>query len=228
MTEHVVTRWFRPPELMLCPDGLYTYAVDMWSCGCILGEMLGRYVIYRNMIRYLWSPFVVQCAALWLRSSANRNDRLAVRFTMFDRLKLSIKIHIARSSMCYSFIEIAELNWVTEDRPSTVSCISCTTCSLSPSLSVRVCQCICVSECVFLCLCVWSSTRVTVLYRASCAVCSDSVLYVSIFWSCHLLGSQDAYLSLYCHVHHAYTALATTTVIFSRSRYPNIWPYPLC
>jgi serine/threonine protein kinase len=42
MTEHVVTRWFRPPELMLCPDGLYTYAVDMWSCGCILGEMLGR------------------------------------------------------------------------------------------------------------------------------------------------------------------------------------------
>jgi serine/threonine protein kinase len=44
MTEHVVTRWFRPPELMLCPDGLYTYAVDMWSCGCILGEMLGRYV----------------------------------------------------------------------------------------------------------------------------------------------------------------------------------------
>jgi serine/threonine protein kinase len=45
MTEHVVTRWFRPPELMLCPDGLYTYAVDMWSCGCILGEMLGRYVV---------------------------------------------------------------------------------------------------------------------------------------------------------------------------------------
>ena len=43
MTEHVVTRWFRPPELMLCPDGLYTYAVDMWSCGCILGEMLGRW-----------------------------------------------------------------------------------------------------------------------------------------------------------------------------------------
>ena len=43
MTEHVVTRWYRPCELMLCPDGLYTYAVDLWSCGCILGEMLGRY-----------------------------------------------------------------------------------------------------------------------------------------------------------------------------------------
>jgi serine/threonine protein kinase len=40
MTEHVVTRWYRPPELMLCPDGLYTYAVDMWSVGTLL-----RYVI---------------------------------------------------------------------------------------------------------------------------------------------------------------------------------------
>ncbi|KAG5187265.1 kinase-like domain-containing protein [Tribonema minus] len=42
MTEHVVTRWYRPPELMLCPDGLYTYAVDLWSVGCIFAELLGR------------------------------------------------------------------------------------------------------------------------------------------------------------------------------------------
>eukprot|EP00936_MAST-01D_sp_MAST-1D-sp1_P002094 g2094.t1 len=42
MTEHVVTRWYRPPELMLSPDGLYTSAVDVWSCGCIFAEMLGR------------------------------------------------------------------------------------------------------------------------------------------------------------------------------------------
>ena len=42
MTEHVVTRWYRSPELMLCPDGLYSFPVDVWSCGCILAEMLGR------------------------------------------------------------------------------------------------------------------------------------------------------------------------------------------
>ncbi|CAM9812898.1 unnamed protein product [Ascophyllum nodosum] len=42
MTEHVVTRWYRPPELMLCPDGLYGYAVDVWSIGCIFAELLGR------------------------------------------------------------------------------------------------------------------------------------------------------------------------------------------
>ena len=55
MTEHVVTRWYRPPELMLCPDGLYDYAVDMWSCGCIFGEMLGRRPLFpgKNFIHQL-------------------------------------------------------------------------------------------------------------------------------------------------------------------------------
>jgi len=42
MTEHVVTRWYRPPELMLCADGNYTAAVDTWSVGCIFAELLGR------------------------------------------------------------------------------------------------------------------------------------------------------------------------------------------
>lgn len=42
MTDHVVTRWYRPPELMLQPDGYYNGAVDMWSIGCIFAEMLGR------------------------------------------------------------------------------------------------------------------------------------------------------------------------------------------
>jgi serine/threonine protein kinase len=32
----------RSPLPRLCPDGLYSYPVDIWSCGCILAEMLGR------------------------------------------------------------------------------------------------------------------------------------------------------------------------------------------
>jgi serine/threonine protein kinase len=55
MTEHVVTRWYRPPELMLCPDGLYTYAVDLWSAGCILAELLGRKPLFpgKNFVHQL-------------------------------------------------------------------------------------------------------------------------------------------------------------------------------
>lgn len=42
LTRHVVTRWYRAPELMLNPDGLYSAAVDLWSVGCIFGELLSR------------------------------------------------------------------------------------------------------------------------------------------------------------------------------------------
>mmetsp|Transcript_42494 Transcript_42494/g.136317 ORF Transcript_42494/g.136317 Transcript_42494/m.136317 type:complete len:374 (+) Transcript_42494:402-1523(+) len=41
MTEYVVTRWYRAPELLLSCDE-YTAAIDVWSVGCILAELLGR------------------------------------------------------------------------------------------------------------------------------------------------------------------------------------------
>ena len=41
MMEYVVTRWYRAPELLLnCSE--YTQAIDMWSVGCIFGEMVTR------------------------------------------------------------------------------------------------------------------------------------------------------------------------------------------
>lgn len=40
LTKHVVTRWYRAPELPLNNDGVYDIAIDMWSTGCILAEML--------------------------------------------------------------------------------------------------------------------------------------------------------------------------------------------
>ncbi|URD96319.1 mitogen-activated protein kinase [Musa troglodytarum] len=41
MTEYVVTRWYRAPELLLnCSE--YTAAIDIWSVGCILGEIVTR------------------------------------------------------------------------------------------------------------------------------------------------------------------------------------------
>lgn len=37
-TNCVVTRWYRPPELLL-GERKYTAAIDMWGVGCIFGEM---------------------------------------------------------------------------------------------------------------------------------------------------------------------------------------------
>ena len=64
MTEYVVTRWYRAPELLLsCED--YTAAIDIWSVGCILAEVLGRKALFpgkdyihqmRLIIQVLGSP----------------------------------------------------------------------------------------------------------------------------------------------------------------------------
>lgn len=61
MTEHVVTRWYRAPELMLQPDGLYDQSVDMWSVGCIFAEILGRKALFpgKNFLHQLTLIFDV-------------------------------------------------------------------------------------------------------------------------------------------------------------------------
>lgn len=41
LTEYVVTRWYRAPEIMLaCQE--YSKAIDLWSVGCIFAELLNR------------------------------------------------------------------------------------------------------------------------------------------------------------------------------------------
>lgn len=40
LTSHVVTRWYRAPELILLQEN-YTSAIDVWSVGCIFAELLG-------------------------------------------------------------------------------------------------------------------------------------------------------------------------------------------
>jgi len=45
MTEYVVTRWYRPPELLLSSTA-YTKSIDMWSVGCIFAELIGRKPIF--------------------------------------------------------------------------------------------------------------------------------------------------------------------------------------
>ncbi|KAF1333112.1 Cmgc/mapk protein kinase, partial [Globisporangium splendens] len=44
LSEYVVTRWYRAPELLLANS--YTKAIDMWSIGCIFAELLGRRIMF--------------------------------------------------------------------------------------------------------------------------------------------------------------------------------------
>lgn len=47
LTEYVATRWYRAPEIMLSFQS-YTKAIDVWSIGCILAELLGGKPIFKG------------------------------------------------------------------------------------------------------------------------------------------------------------------------------------
>lgn len=47
LTKHVVSRWYRPPEVILIEPS-YTSAIDVWSLGCIFGEL--QKMLKLNMI----------------------------------------------------------------------------------------------------------------------------------------------------------------------------------
>jgi len=45
LTDYVVTRWYRAPEVVLLASE-YTKSIDVWSVGCILCELMGRKPIF--------------------------------------------------------------------------------------------------------------------------------------------------------------------------------------
>jgi len=45
-TNKVITLWYRPPELLLGEER-YGPAIDVWSCGCILGELFAKKPLFQ-------------------------------------------------------------------------------------------------------------------------------------------------------------------------------------
>lgn len=41
MTDYIATRWYRAPEVILSTRQ-YSAAIDVWSVGCILAELIRR------------------------------------------------------------------------------------------------------------------------------------------------------------------------------------------
>ena len=48
-TNKVITLWYRPPELLLGEER-YSTAIDVWSCGCILGELFTRKPVFQATV----------------------------------------------------------------------------------------------------------------------------------------------------------------------------------
>lgn len=73
MTEYVATRWYRAPEILL-GSTKYTKAVDMWSIGCIIGELIIGKAIFPGT------------------STINQIERVLEVFNLYRALKRMYKI----------------------------------------------------------------------------------------------------------------------------------------
>ena len=59
MTQEVVTQYYRAPEILLGAKH-YTNSIDIWSVGCIFGELLGRRILFQVCVLEHSSP--IQCS----------------------------------------------------------------------------------------------------------------------------------------------------------------------
>ncbi|CAE7626243.1 Mapk12 [Symbiodinium pilosum] len=47
LTDYVVHKWYRAPEVVLCPSN-YSEMIDIWSAGCIFGEMIAGKILFQG------------------------------------------------------------------------------------------------------------------------------------------------------------------------------------
>ncbi|KAI1289232.1 Cyclin-dependent kinase 12 [Halotydeus destructor] len=59
-TNKVITLWYRPPELLLGEER-YGPSIDIWSCGCILGELFTREPIFRGNHEAMQLDVISKC-----------------------------------------------------------------------------------------------------------------------------------------------------------------------
>ena len=87
LTSYVVTRWYRAPEVLVGAE--YGRAVDVWSAGCILAEMLGRAPLFPGRDALEQLRLILRVAATLPGGSAERDHVPAAavsvsRFTYAD------------------------------------------------------------------------------------------------------------------------------------------------
>lgn len=87
-TPHVITRWYRPPEVILL-EPIYTAAVDIWSVGCIFAELLaklpGNHIIgplFPGKFSHPLSPFI----------SENKDGVASCDFSQEDQMLCILRI----------------------------------------------------------------------------------------------------------------------------------------
>ncbi len=78
---YFTTRWYRAPEIILGHVGLSTYAMDIWSLGCIAFQIATRTVLFPGTSEedmLCWFEFVLGMMPEWCAFAAKQNARAFV------------------------------------------------------------------------------------------------------------------------------------------------------
>ncbi|XP_041367507.1 cyclin-dependent kinase 12-like [Gigantopelta aegis] len=108
-TNKVITLWYRPPELLLGEER-YGPAIDVWSLGCILGELFTRKPIFQANQEFLQLELIsktcgIPCPAVWpdviklplfhtFKPKRQYRRRLREEFSFLPKLALDLMDHM--------------------------------------------------------------------------------------------------------------------------------------
>ena len=113
-TFEIVSRWYRAPEVMLTFKE-YTRAIDIWSVGCVLAEMLSGKPLFpgrdckivrcarNNMLTRIHLHQIITNFLSSLTFSEPRLWMTFMRLPRNDRENTFVPYHFARKSLSVSF-----------------------------------------------------------------------------------------------------------------------------
>nr|KAG5707650.1 hypothetical protein BaRGS_031032 [Batillaria attramentaria] len=136
-TNKVITLWYRPPELLLGEER-YGPAIDVWSLGCILGELFTRKPIFQAKEEFAQLELISRtcgtpCPANWpdviklplfhtFKPKRQYRRRLREEFSFLPRLALDLMDHMLEldpSKRCTAQQGI-DSPWLREINPESV------------------------------------------------------------------------------------------------------------
>jgi mitogen-activated protein kinase 1/3 len=137
LTKHVVTRWYRPPELILLQE--YTTFVDVWSVGCIFAELLSMQKesvpVYSDRLPLFPGR---SCFPLSADNDRTYKDQLDQLNVIFDVIGACPMAPAARARGARALLTLVQARrW---RRTSSTWARCSTTCAACPRRSPRTCS----------------------------------------------------------------------------------------